>query len=541
MTDHARSIVLVARNSTWNLAAFATSVLSNLMLLPYVVNLIGIQRFGTCGLLISVTTPLSLIGSVLGQTVCQSVARSRAQSDQALTHDACAAVAAMGIILIPAGAIVLAGVIPIVIAGLSSTDSSTLESIPLLTLLLALAWIAQQASLIMQGVHVACMAYRRIAAINAIGAAFNLAFGIIGVTANPTVVGYLGAICAAQMATSLAWFLSLLLHFRWALARPSLTKRIRRVVLAFSGWLTVSQLVSGLSAQADRYVLGAVSSTVSIGYLNVAQRVEEAAYSVMLKAADTLFPYFSSTSGDAQAHSRFYFTVTWLMNLTAAAAIAPLVPLAPSILSVWVNAETAIYASVVLRTLAVAGLLGCASHVFRQYMLGSSRTRQYALLNIAVSAVVALGAFILLPKYGLRAAGVGAVAASAVQLAFVIQMVRRHFGAIGIDAKILNSTIVPVGLAIATSYGLTRCGFQFYTWPSLIGAYVTISTGLILLILLINALTAEGRRLLIDLRRLASSAREHLLFKGDHEALVAEAMIPKDEETVAGVDMSPPA
>src|ERR1035441_1472016 len=116
------------------------------------------------------------------------------------------------------------------------------------------------------------------------------------------------------------------------------------------------------------------------------------------------------------------------MNLGGAAVIAPLIPWAPTIVATWVNAETAANASGVLRLLAVAGLLGCASHVFKQYMLAATMTRQLAILNVVTGSLAALTAVILVPRYGLQGAGYGAVAAASLQLLIVIDLVRRHFG-----------------------------------------------------------------------------------------------------------------
>jgi O-antigen/teichoic acid export membrane protein len=543
MLDHNRSIAIVARNSKWSLIAFAISVLSNLILLPYVVRLIGIRQFGICGLLISVSTPLSLIGGILGQTACQAVARNRASNDGQATHDACATVTAFGALCISAGAVLLLCLIPIISRQVLLGDSPTIESISVVTLLLVTGWTAQQASLIMQGIHVACMAYRRIATINAISAVFNIAFTAAGVAIFPSVTGYLGALCAVQAATCLVWFASILLSFRWCLVKPAFVKAGRESIFAFSGWLTVSQVVAGLSSQADKYMLGASKGSIAVGYFNIALRVEEAAYSVMVRASDSLFPYFSSMTGDGQRpNAQFYFSVSWLVNLAAVAVIAPLIPWAPSIVAVWVDAHTAASAGGVLRVLAVAGLLGCASHVFKQYMLGARMTRQLAVVTIVSGSLAGLTAFLLVPQFGLRAAGFGAAAAAALQLGIVIHLVRRQFGELATFSKILHSTIIPVSGALAIAGLMTWFGFAgLHTWPRLIGAYVATGAGIMLVILMTNALSQEGRSLLTDLRTLASLVRGGFTVSGERGSNTPSAATPASEtDAVQGVDLTPP-
>jgi O-antigen/teichoic acid export membrane protein len=516
MLEHRRSIALVARNSKWNLIAFAVGVLSNLVLLPYIVGTIGIRQFGISGLLFSVSTPLSLIGSILGQTACQAIASSRARKDYQATQDACATVTALAAYSVSAGALVLVVLVSLIFRSVMAGDSPSTGSLPVVTVALVIWWIELQASVIMQGVHVACMDYRRIAAISAVSAAANVACIVVAVSAFPSVSGYLCGLCAAQAITCVAWLISVLSSYRWFLVRPRFVKELRDSVFAFSSWLTISQLVTSLSAQTDKYVLGAWNNANAVGYFNIALRVEEAAYSLMVKASDSLFPYFSSiANGDHRPHARFYISVSWLINLAAAAVIAPLIPLAPSIISTWVSANTAVYAGGVLRLLAIAGLLGCASHVFKQYMLGTTMTRQLAILNIVTGSITALISFTLVPFYGLRAAGFGFVAAAVVQLLITIHLVRRHFPESAKLTTILHTTIIPCGSALLIAGVMTLHGIpEIHTWPMLIGVYVSTSAGIVFAVLMANAASPEGRDLLKDLHDLM------LLARGLHSAQI---------------------
>ncbi len=65
-------------NSSWNLAAFVFTLIANLATVPFVVRWIGLHDFGNAGIVIAVTAPLTLIGTVLGQ---QQSARHRRGQD----------------------------------------------------------------------------------------------------------------------------------------------------------------------------------------------------------------------------------------------------------------------------------------------------------------------------------------------------------------------------------------------------------------------------------------------------------------------------
>jgi len=191
------------------------------------------------------------------------------------------------------------------------------------------------------------------------------------------------------------------------------------------------------------------------------------------------------------------------MNLAAAAVIAPLIPWAPSIVSNWVSPAAAANASGVLRILAVAGLFGCASHVFRQFMLGAGKTRVLAFVDILIGSAAALTAFILVPRYGLRAAGCGAAAAVFLQLAITVRLVRGQFGEYATVSKILYSTIIPVVVALALAACMTWYGIpELNNWPRLIGAYVATSAVITMTTLVSSGQSPEGRNLLAELRAL---------------------------------------
>jgi len=499
-----RSIVAVAKNSSWNLAAFATTIGVNLIMLPYVVRLLGIRQFGVCGLLISFCAPFTVIAATLSQTTCQSVARYRARGDWAAVRQVCATANALAITCLSAGALLLLCILLIASRRLLNTDGSSSAPALLVTALLLCGWIAQQTSQLIQGIHVACMAYRRIATISATCALLGLGVTFTLVTLMPSVLGYIAALAAVQLVTLLAWLWSAYASFRWCLVAPNTVAEVRKSMLAFSGWLSFSQLVTAFSAQSDRYALGVWSRTVAVGYYNIAMRILEAASSVMLRAGDSLFPHFSAKiTDDVNSDAHFFVNACWLMNLVAAAVIAPIFPLAPYLIRDWVDAGAAVNATGVLRTLIVAGILANASYVFKQYLLGAAMTRRLALLGVVTGVVAALTALLLVPKFGLRAAGISAVTSMSIQLVIVIYLIREHFGSAITAGRLFNSTLIPVGTAFGMALLLAHYGtFSVVGWPRLIALYLIEGLAIICGIFLLNSLTRDGRALLANLLRL---------------------------------------
>jgi len=497
-------LTLVAANTGWNLLAFAVGVIANLITLPFVVRRLGIFQFGICGLFIALAAPLTLVGTALGQSAVQGIARHRSQGDRVAVAEFCATIITIGIAGIAGIGLLLGLAAPIIAGGLFPKHELSLHSIRLISMTLSFGWMAQQLSLLMQGVHVACQSYRRIATVTALGAIGGplLVFGIVG--ARPDVEGYILALALGYWLTTLFWLLSTVVSFPWCLVRPGLHPRMTKSIAAFSGWQMLSQVVATLANQIDRYLLGAWVSANAVGYYNVSQRLEEVAYIGVMRTGDALFPQFSVNASEAlERQSEIFFRASWMLNLVAGMVIAPLLAWAPSLLLVWVGPETSRFAAPVLEVLTVGGLLGCAGNVFTLYSLGVAKTRYTAMLSVATAVTTAISSVLLLRRYGFAAAGVGGVAGMLVNVVVMIWLTRRHFGDLAQARRICTAIALPIGTALAIAAALAAIGMPIQnSWPGVIIGYSMTSLLILLSIVLMTSLTRDGRNSRADLWKL---------------------------------------
>jgi O-antigen/teichoic acid export membrane protein len=499
-----RSLALVARNSGWNLVAFVLGIGANLVALPFVIRRIGISQFGICGLLLAFATPLSLIGTTLGLSTAQGLARLRLQPDAAAVTDFCATVIAIGLVIIGVTGVALALIAPLIARALYPGYEPVTHSIWLICATMACGWIAQQLSLLMQGVHVASQAYRRIATINGFGAvaAPLLIFAIVSVM--PDVEGYILALALGYGLITLFWFVSTASSFAWCLAPPKVHPGVSRSIAAFTGWQTLGQIAANVANQIDRYLLGAWVGPNAVGYYNVSQRLQEVAYIGVLKAGEALFPQFSISSAESlERQAQLFFRASWMVNLVAGMVMAPLLPWAHSLLSVWVGSASATFAAPVLQVLTVAGLFSCAGWVFSLYALGVAKARYTAMLSISGAIITTLASAVLIRRFGMRAAGVGGVIGMFVNLGPLVWLIRRHFGAIAGAGRIYVAVLLPVCTALAVAGGLAAIGIPTQnSWPRVIIGYFTTSIAILAALVVLTALTRHGQDSLSDLRRL---------------------------------------
>jgi O-antigen/teichoic acid export membrane protein len=503
--DRRRPLALVAGNSGWNLVAFLVGIIANLITLPFVIKRIGIFQFGICGLFIALATPLSLIGTTLGQSTAQGIARYRSQDDRVAVTEFCATMLAIGLTAIVLAALLLGSLTPVIAAWLYPKLDSAMLSIWVVSATLACGWSAQQLSLMMQGIHIACQSYRRIATINALGAVAS-PFLIIGtVSLRPDVEGYILALALGYGAVTLFWAISTLTSFSFCLVRPHVHRSMTRSIAAFTGWQMLAQLVASLANQIDRYLLGAWVSPAAVGYYNVAQRLEEVAYIGVLRAGDALFPQFSvNAENSLERQAEIFFRASWMLNLLAAIVMAPLLPWARSLLLIWVGPGTSEQSTLVLQVLTAGGLVGCVGNVFSLYALGVARTRYIAMLSVVSAATTATASILLLRRFGFAAAGVGGMLGMLANATVVILLTRHHFRGQATAGRVYSAVLLPIGTALAFAGGLAAIGMPIqHSWPKLVLAYMATSLAIMVAIVILTGFTREGRISLLDLRRLA--------------------------------------
>jgi O-antigen/teichoic acid export membrane protein len=339
------SLARVAGNSGWSVVAFLVGIAANLITLPFVIRQLGIYAFGVCGLIVAISTPFTLVGTTIGQATAQGIARYRARGDETAVHDFCATIALVACAGITVTGVLLALLIPALVNVLYAQYKSTFVSAWMVGSLLAIGWMAQQFALVMQGVHIACQDYRRIAAVNGAAAILTPLTIITIVSVVGTAEAYIGALAVGYLLTSLVWVASLRAKFRWSLVAPRVHARVAHSIFSFTGWQMLAQLISSVAAQVDRYLLGSWVGGTAVGYYNVSQRLEEVAYIGVLKVGDALFPQFSANADEQLSRQAdVFFRSAWMLNLVAAMVLGPLIPLAASILQVWVGPDMSTHA-----------------------------------------------------------------------------------------------------------------------------------------------------------------------------------------------------
>jgi O-antigen/teichoic acid export membrane protein len=481
-------------NSRWNLMAFAVALLANFLVIPIVVRLIGLKAFGAAGLIMAMYAPFNLVGMVLGQAVIRELApRINAQD-----KDGCVRLlsAVMFICLLSCLMVILA----LVFAGhtIMGIVTQGTESDPwgIAIVVCGMGWLAQQGVFVLQSVIAATQSYRGLAVANSIGAVASAACVIAITQMQPTPLGYLFA-TAAGFALSLLILIAVLGRtWPWLLQIRRWHAGEFRSILEFGRWQGIAQFSGGASNQIDRYVLGSIASLAVVGQYNVAMRLQEVVHMGVIKVTEVVFPHFSLSTNDSMvSRCRFFIRASWLMNIVAAAALAPLIPLAGPLIAQWVDAETAKGAAPMLGTLVTAGIIGSGANVFFYFALASDQNARMARLSIVHAVVLVISAVILLCWIGPIAAGMGYVLANLIRLAWIVRMSGQVFsGVLGIP-ELLQCTLSPLvgGLGVGWLFHAIWPGTAS-GWLFLILGYLSISSLVVITAIACTWVFPSGRQ-----------------------------------------------
>jgi O-antigen/teichoic acid export membrane protein len=478
-------------------------MLFNFLLLPFVINRIGLKAFGTTGLMLSVLAPLTLIGTVLGQAMLREISshlsvvdlRSGQRSFSAAISMCFAGCLLVGLVFLGLGKIIISLV----------TDEALTNDYQLCIFAAIVGWSMQQFVLIFQSAIAATQKYRLLAVISIISSLFNAACVVGIVMYIPTAFGYLAGLAMGFSASAIIWLLLIKRYEPWLFPLCWVSKADYRAIIDFGKWQSISQFVGGLGLQMDRYVLGAFSSAVFVGQYNVAMRLQEVVHMGILKAGEVLFPHFSSTSHHPAAQrASFFISVSWLMNTFAASALAPLIPLSWHIIALWVNQEAATGGATMLSSLTVAGILGCAVNVYHFHTMGIGDVFRLTQLTFITAILTVVFTFIFILNFGPLAAGIGVIVGNGVRLVFVIFFSKKSFESFISLRTLILVTMPPLLAGLLVAYAWDFSGILTpSTWPLIVVDYVLVSACVAIASIVMTSISAQGRHYVLASARAA--------------------------------------
>lgn len=331
-------------NIAWNLVGLAMPLLIAVMTIPALIEMIGMDRFGLLALAWGLIGYAGVFDLGIGRATTQYIAKLRGQNCHADIPLVIQSATRLTLLTGAIGWLLLTLAAVLGVQNLIHYSAGLEREITISIFLLAVAVPVQAISATYRGVNEAFENFRGISLL-------RMALGVLN---------FLGPYLVAHYSTSLTWLVSTLLISRLlALAvfrhlaihcirgnldhqvSPSASTdraKIRRQLVAFGGWVTVSSVIGPLLVQADRFVIAGFISAAAVASYAIPYEVVVQSLIIVGAVSSVAFPSLTKQmhqdAGQWQVSFRRWLRIVFWVVLAVTASMALLLP---TLLPLWIG------------------------------------------------------------------------------------------------------------------------------------------------------------------------------------------------------------
>jgi O-antigen/teichoic acid export membrane protein len=417
---------LLARNTVMNLIGPALPLVVAVFAVPLVVRGLGIDRFGVLTLTWTIVGYMGLFDIGLGRALTHVVAERIAAGERGdlpvLVWTCLTSLVAVGILI---GCVAVAFAPWLVKSALKIPGPFGLETLRAFYLIAAAVPFVTAGT----GLRGILEAIQEFGVINAIRVPSGLLSYISPLAVLPfshSLVPITAVLVAGRVALALVtlWF---------CLQRLPELKRgftvqqtgVRRL-LAFSGWVSVSNAVNAAIVYLDRFLIGALVSVASVAYYGTPFDMVSRLWLIPTAVSGVLFPAFAATFGhNKQRTMALLDRGLKYLFIGLFPVVLILVAFAGEGLSLWLGADFARHSARILQWLSVAVFLNSMDYVPFALLQGMGRPDVVAKWNLAQLPPYVLALWFGISSRGPEGAAIAWVLRTAADTIFLLLAVRK--------------------------------------------------------------------------------------------------------------------
>lgn len=376
------SVNRVAGNALWSLAGQIVPILVAILTVPLLIRYMGLDRFGFLSLAWALVGYAGLFDFGISRAMTRTVAaRLGAGDESGALHVARVGTALMSLFGLTVCVVLWLCAESLVHGWLNVPEDLQEEAVGGLRVLAASIPLVMLTAAY-RGTLEAWQAFRRL----------NLIRIVMGL------LTYMGPLVAALIVPRLEWIIGsvtimrILTTYLHAKVCASECGRIKpwhpldggtiRELVRLGGWMSVSNLVSPLMNYLDRFVLAGLVAVEMVAYYStpydMITRTLVFPYSVMA----VIFPVLSAQSGSAKSSQTTYSTTIRMLMVLMFPICFSAVVLARPLLNLWLGAEFAEQATVVLQVLAVGVLANTLAQAPANLIQSTGNPKWMAILHL---------------------------------------------------------------------------------------------------------------------------------------------------------------
>jgi len=448
------------RNTAYNIAGAASSIIVTLVTIPPYLHQIGEARYGVLALVWLMLGYFGLFDLGLSRATANHIARMRghAQADQeAVFWTAMLLNLGLGVV----GGLVLYFVGgPLLYHWLKASPTIHAEAVA------ALPWIAAAvpvatSTAVMNG---ALIGKERFGVVNLVQVGGMLLFQtvplLVAITVGPALYIIIPAAVLSRSVILVPLFL-MLKRMLPLVGRPRLDCARARELLGYGAWVTVTNTVSPILSTFDRFFIGAILGAASVAYYDVPFRLAQKAQLVPIALSDALFPRLSADTRNDATTTSFIAVAATNGFMTPLVALAVL--LIGPFLALWVGADFAHRAAPVGTALLIGAWINSLARIPHAKLQAEGRPDWVAKAHLLEVVPYVLGLWWALHQFGLVGAAfawTARVAVDAVLLFGFAGMLSKLWapitvsGVLVVCAWLITAVHLPLGTRVMTGFGV---------------------------------------------------------------------------------------
>ncbi|MDA9355735.1 flippase [Gammaproteobacteria bacterium] len=344
----------ISLNIFWNLLGNGTPMLAALFAIPILIDGLGLERFGVLTLSWMVVGYFSLFDLGLGRALTKLVAEKlgREENDElpSLIWTALLLMIVLGIF----AAVLVAMLSPWLVHNVLNIPlmlhSETLKTFYLLAFSIPIV-------IITTGLRGILEAYQRFGYVNVV----KIPLGILTFIGPVAVLYFSNSLVPVIAILVIARLISLIAYAVLCLrVEPilkssfSVCRTMVKPLLSFGGWITVSNIISPLMAQMDRFLIGAVLSMTAVSYYATPHEIITKFLIIPAAMMGVIFPAFATIlAKNNEGTGRLYYQVIKSIFLIIFPLVFIVIVFAHDGLTLWLGSEFADNSTIVLQLLGI--------------------------------------------------------------------------------------------------------------------------------------------------------------------------------------------
>ena len=394
---------LLAKNTLWNLFGQGAPLLAAVFAIPILIERLGTERYGVLTLAWMVIGYFSLfdlgLGRALTKLTADRIGVGKEEEIQSLAWTALGVMLALSLVGVLAVCLLSPWLVHRALKIPSELQADTLR---------AFYWLGWSIPVVIgtSGLRGLLEAYQRFGLVNAIRIPMGL-FTFLGpLLVLPFSRSLTAVVAVLVVGRTLAWAAHALLCLR---VIPGLCQKVSlapgeiKPLLAFGGWMTVSNVAGPLMVYLDRFLIGAVLSMAAVAYYATPYELVTKLWIFPTALLGVLFPAFAASLAQShdQTASLFGQGLKGLF-LSLFPIVLVMVVVAEEGLTLWLGAEFAKNSIFVFQWLSIGVFLNCLAQVSFALIQSAGRPDITAKLHLLELPFYLLVLWWAMSEYGLK-------------------------------------------------------------------------------------------------------------------------------------------